>query len=430
MKNYYKILGLNCNCSQNEIRKAYKKKALLFHPDKNNNDKICEKKFKEISAAYEILSNPIKKKEYDLTGNINNYQFSSPFEIFSKIFSSNNEDFESQIEELVNKPEISLYMRTFMNIPSNEKIQGKKIYEKVSNIIEDNNIPSKISCMLYNLRERLTKIYENSDTKEKNYSSKKNTKKDEKCFNDKTKCIQNLSSTENNYEEYPEKNQETSENINISNIEKKKFKPEPLIYNANITLEDIYLKKEKKMTIERERINKLTNESSKEHVELVIESWKDNIVYYQQGHELINYLNIGDVIVNIIPKYHDDYIIYNKYNLIFKKRITLNHLSNGISFELNFIDETIFNIEIVDEIFLDKLYRIESKGLVKKNDKRGDLFIKFILVKNIQENELLTTTELNEKNVSLINIRLSNENSINEYSYIMNDENYKNFSDN
>jgi len=62
---YYKILGVNRNSSADEIKKAYRKLALKYHPDKSGGDPESEKKFKEIAEAYETLSNPKKKSEYD-----------------------------------------------------------------------------------------------------------------------------------------------------------------------------------------------------------------------------------------------------------------------------------------------------------------------------------------------------------------------------
>lgn len=64
-KDYYKILGVDKNATQEEIRKNYKKIALRYHPDRNNGSKEAEEKFKEATEAYSVLSDEKKRKEYD-----------------------------------------------------------------------------------------------------------------------------------------------------------------------------------------------------------------------------------------------------------------------------------------------------------------------------------------------------------------------------
>ena len=74
-KDYYKILGVNKNASADEIKKAFRKLAVKYHPDKNPNNKQAEEKFKEINEANEVLSDPEKKKKYDSLGeNWKNYE--------------------------------------------------------------------------------------------------------------------------------------------------------------------------------------------------------------------------------------------------------------------------------------------------------------------------------------------------------------------
>ena len=65
VKDYYSILGVNENASPDEIKKSYRKLAIQYHPDKNPNNKEAEEKFKEISEAYDVLSDSNKKNEYD-----------------------------------------------------------------------------------------------------------------------------------------------------------------------------------------------------------------------------------------------------------------------------------------------------------------------------------------------------------------------------
>lgn len=67
-KDYYEVLGINKSASAAEIKKAYRKMALKFHPDKNPDDKEAESKFKEAAEAYEVLSNADKKARYDQFG--------------------------------------------------------------------------------------------------------------------------------------------------------------------------------------------------------------------------------------------------------------------------------------------------------------------------------------------------------------------------
>ncbi len=67
-KDYYKVLGVEHNATQDEIKKQYRKLALKYHPDKNPGDKSAEDKFKEISEAYQVLGNADSRKKYDELG--------------------------------------------------------------------------------------------------------------------------------------------------------------------------------------------------------------------------------------------------------------------------------------------------------------------------------------------------------------------------
>lgn len=67
-KDYYKILGVSKNATQDEIKKAYRKLAVKYHPDKTKGNKQAEEKFKEVGEAYAVLRDPEKRKKYDQLG--------------------------------------------------------------------------------------------------------------------------------------------------------------------------------------------------------------------------------------------------------------------------------------------------------------------------------------------------------------------------
>ena len=64
-RDYYDILGVKRDADEEEIKKAYRKLAVKFHPDKNPGDKTAEESFKELGEAYEVLNDPQKRSAYD-----------------------------------------------------------------------------------------------------------------------------------------------------------------------------------------------------------------------------------------------------------------------------------------------------------------------------------------------------------------------------
>lgn len=80
--NYYKALGIEKSASADDIKKAFRKLAVKYHPDRNPNDKTAEDKFKEINEAYAVLSDPEKKQQYDTFGSSGFHKQYSQEDIF------------------------------------------------------------------------------------------------------------------------------------------------------------------------------------------------------------------------------------------------------------------------------------------------------------------------------------------------------------
>src|SRR5512133_1805892 len=102
-RDYYEVLGVERNAAGEEIKRAYRKLAVKFHPDKNPNDPHAEEKFKELGEAYDVLIDADKRAAYDRFGHAAFSQgaagfgggFHDPFDIFREAFGGGGGIFES-----------------------------------------------------------------------------------------------------------------------------------------------------------------------------------------------------------------------------------------------------------------------------------------------------------------------------------------------
>ncbi len=144
MSDYYKVLNVSRNATLTEIKKSYRKLARKFHPDLNPGDKSAEKKFKEITEAYEVLKDPKKKKQYDTFGStgpnfnsnrkrsdFNGFDFnttgSSSFgDVFETIFGSFNNG-PQKTASRTRKPQRGEDLHYSMNISFIDSVKGIEV---------------------------------------------------------------------------------------------------------------------------------------------------------------------------------------------------------------------------------------------------------------------------------------------------------------
>lgn len=135
-RDYYEILGVNKSATDEEIKKAYRKQAVKYHPDKNPGDKTAEEKFKELGEAYEALSDPQKRAAYDQYGHsafdrragggFGRGGFHDPFDVFREVFAGGSifEDLFGSAQRDPSEPERGEDLRYDMEITFEEAAHG------------------------------------------------------------------------------------------------------------------------------------------------------------------------------------------------------------------------------------------------------------------------------------------------------------------
>lgn len=363
---YYDILGIKQDAKIEEIKKVYKKLALKFHPDRNlDNREEAETKFKEITEAYTILSNPNKRKNYDMyginTGNDSSNIFGSgnvnPFEMFNNIF-------KTQVSE-------------FMN---NNRGSSGINFDNILNELKSTNMKRDFTFGGMKFKINV------NEPKPKFKSSFGDNKKVESVGKDWD---------------------------NKQGVGPIDLKPKEQIITHHFELSDIYSGATKSIDIELTRRFKIKNKIIYKKIKRKLniplkgrEIFAENFGSHQKGFK-----KASDLLIIIDDKPNEVFKRVGNYNLLSLQSFDLNNLNEKLSIKLP--DNTSFTItikpnELRENIKKNMLIKINGKGLpfmVNGEMKRGDLFVKIddSQSKNLDKNTN-DDSDNNDENYEFIHI--------------------------
>lgn len=364
---YYKILDITRDSTDDEIKRAYKKLVLKYHPDKNK-DEGAEDMFKKITTAYEVLSDKKRRRVYDLTGNVEEgIDLQSAFKTFMDNFNTN--DMKDLFSDCINSNNIP-------NLFDNLKNSGIKFsIHTFSGIKAFDGVP------LFN-RGGYPFLRKGESYK-----------------------IVNDSDSENYYEEWSDNgdhcdhgdHSDISSNCDDVSGEKKTItKGKNLYYDLYVSLEDLYRRKRKKVSVSRFRLKEDTGEYVKEKIKLHVPLYQEEVIFEGEADQGEDYDQAGDVVININYKPCNSCYLRNKCDLVYTKDISVSDLYTGGSCVIELLNgkkiKVSFNTDLLSMEEGMREVKIKGKGIPKSDKERGDLYVNFVV----------KFPQLNEKEVSII----------------------------
>ena len=360
-KDYYLILGINKDASDEDIKKSYKKLALQYHPDKNQGNEEATEKFKEIAEAYSILSNKEKRHHYDMMGDVDgHFGTEDPFSVFNSIFQQ--------------------HMGQFMNMRYEKDINIGNIFNNISGMHES---PFQFGNVHVRVHTFPSNIIEENEEYEQNQLNEN--------YHQPTNNLGRLFESLLNKDKPSRKTNKVKAKVLYN-------KPDDIIYDIHVSLSDIYNQQTKKITIKRMR--KKNGEYIEKIKKIDIPIYGKEILLEEEGHELKDYKERGNVIINIFNEKHSNFKRINEYDILTNKEININQYYSVFLYDIELPNNNIIKVK-TEKLNSNLIQKINGKGLPYKNDENdevyyGDLYIMYKIIFPESVQELKNVEEYNE----------------------------------
>ena len=383
-KDYYKILNVERNSNEDEIKASYRKLALKYHPDKNQGNPEAVEKFKELSEAYSVIGDKDKRKQYDVMGSVDdNFGTEDPFNVFNNIFQQ--------------------HMNSFMNMKYENDINVNDIFSNLTGMqgtsMPFGNIHVRVHTFPTDIFDGSQRIDSMDEGFNSFYSDIDNDMDDIKIENISMGGIGGIFNKffNKNKKEIPKQTQTQTQTQTKTKILYEK--PSDIIYDIKVSLEDIYENNKKKITITRKRKVDGIYIDKKKKIEIPI--YAKELILYKQGHELKDYKENGDVIINIFNKKHDKFKRINEYDVLTYVDIELNKIYGSFCYEIILPHSEVLLVQSekldLNEIFIQ---RINKKGLpyeVDGESKYGNLYVLYNIIYPSNFNDLKKIEKYEDK---------------------------------